>query len=184
MRLLSLDLATKLGWTSGDTETGDPVSGIHQLPKGTGDDVGRFLAAYHNFLVQLIEDQKPELITFEAPVPAQSNTTISTLLKLWGLCSHTEFVCTWKRIGVRQVPVSTWKSAIVGTCRFSKPSTKAQAADYPVVRALHQLGFDHVTDDNEADALGQWIYCVRLVSPGKEARFDPLARAASFQHVA
>lgn len=178
MRLLSLDLATRLGWASGDTEAGDPVSGYYQLPK-TGEDIGRFIAAYHNFLVQLIKDQDPELIVFEEPINNAGKTTLSTLLKLWGLCSHTEFVATWKKIHVRQVNSGTWKKGFVGRGGFGK-----SAKPYPVLVACHERGWEHIVDDNEADAVGLWCFSVRFASPGKEARFDPLARAASFQHVA
>lgn len=173
MRLLSLDLATTLGWASGDTEAGDPVSGIRKLPS-TGDDIGRFLVAYNEFLQQLIADQRPDLIVMEAPMPTQSGrSTQSTILKLYGLCSHTEMVAVYKRIEVRQVAAATWKKGFCGNGRASKSDKP-----YPVITRCHALGWEHVKNDNEADALGIWTYSVRFASPGKEQRFDPLFYAA------
>lgn len=182
-RLLSLDLATNLGWAFGDTEAGDPVSGTHRLPK-TGEDVGAFLAAYHLWLVDRFREFEPDVVVFEAPVPAGGATNMATILKLWGLCSHTEFVCAMKRtpaggkIAYRQVNVSEWKKGFVGWGGFSKPKTKAALAEYPVMIACRQRKL-YPADDNEADALGLWCYAMRFVSPGMEARFDPLARGTS-----
>lgn len=173
-RLLSLDLATRLGWAFGDAFEGEPVSGSFLLPS-TGDDIGAFLKAYHLWLIARVAEFQPDIITMEAPLAATTKTTQTTLLKLWGLCSHTEFVAAFKGLPCRQIAAGEWKKGFVGRAGFGKPKTKAMLATYPVLQACHQRGWD-VTDDNEADALGQWTYAVRFVCPGREARFDPLAR--------
>lgn len=175
-RLLSLDLATRLGWAFGDAFEGEPVSGSYLLPS-TGDDIGAYLKAYHLWLIAHIAQFKPDIITMEAPLAATTKTTQTTLLKLWGLCSHTEFVASFKGVPCRQVHVGEWRSAFCGkgNGRISKPKTVAQRDTYPVIQSCRQRGW-HVTDDNEADALGQWVYSIRFVCPGREARFDPLAR--------
>lgn len=171
MRLLVLDLATRLGWSSGDTEAGDPVSGFHKLPSGSTNDakIGEFLEAYHMWLIDKLKEQDPSMVVFEAPIPATGRTNMTTLMRLWGLCNHTEFVCQMKGIDVRQVSAVTWKNAICKQGNFSKA-----VKPYPPIRKCHELGWEHIKDDNEADALCLWIYSVRFASPGAEARFDPL----------
>lgn len=175
-RLLSLDLATRLGWACGDAFEGEPASGSFLLPS-TGDDVGAFLKAYHLWLIARMAEFQPDIVVMEAPLPATGKTTQTTLLKLWGLCSHTEFVASFKGVTCRQVNVSEWRSAFVGKGhgRISKPKTVAQRSTYPVIQACRQRGWN-IVDDNEADALGLWVYAIRFVCPGREARFDPLAR--------
>lgn len=168
MRLLALDLATRLGFASGDTTTCQPVSGWHQLPK-TGDDLGRFARAYHGFLVEVVAETSPEIIVIEEPMPTQAGkSTMATTMKLQGLCWHTEFYGEMKRLKVFQVPAQKWKKALCGTAKVSK-----KMKPYPPMVACAARGWD-VTDDNEADALGIWLYSTQLLDPEHSIQMDPL----------
>lgn len=171
MRLLALDLATRLGWAHGSTRGGDPISGVHQLPK-TGDDVGQFIAAYSRWLSSMVEETKPELIVFEEPmVNTAGRSPIKTTLKLMGLCSETERFGFVRGIKYAQVHAGTWKKSFVGTGKVSKTMKP-----YPVIVACKRHGWV-VTDDNEADALGIWVHSVRTMEPAG-TQFDPLFRHA------
>ncbi len=174
MRLLSLDLATRLGFAYGDLLVGDPVSGWHQLPSGTRENpnVGGFASAYNRFLRDMIEEARPDKIVMEEPMLAQADRgSPVTGLKLTGLCYHTEFVCDELGIDCRQVHTSTWKAAFVG----GKVSKKMKP--YPVTRKCHERGFNLVKDNNEADAIGIWVYAAGKLAPKAALRFDPLGRA-------
>jgi Holliday junction resolvasome RuvABC endonuclease subunit len=173
MRLLSLDLATHLGWCYGDPEAGDPVSGHHRLPS-TGDEIGPFGAAYGEFLRAMLKEARPTNVVMEAPMQTTGGKTpMATMQKLQGLCYHTEVIC-WNHGGIdcRQVPAATWKKAFTGSGRASKSQKP-----YPVIVACRERGWNHVTDDNEADAIGIWVYAAGMLAPKKALRFDPLGRA-------
>lgn len=182
--LLSLDLATRLGWAAGDVMEGEPMWGSHRLPS-TGEDIGTFLKAYHLWLIAKLKEVEPALVLMEAPMPGGGKTNMSTIAKLWNLCGHTEFVCAMKGIRCLQASVNEWRPAFVGPGkgRISKPKTVAERLNYPVIQACRQRGW-MLEDDNEADALGLWVYGVRFVAPGHETRFDPLSRGALNQGAA
>lgn len=170
MQLLSLDLATKLGWAYGNTEAGDPVSGSFQLPK-TGNELGPFLAAYGRWLQPMVQNHGIELIVMEEPIMPNGMTQMATLLKLYNLVGTTERGAYHWGVPVRQVPAGSWKKAFCGKGNFGK-----KTSPYPPIVRCHELGWDHVNDDNEADALGLWVYSAGAVTPGAGTRFDPLFR--------
>ena len=178
MQLLALDLATNLGWACGDTKDGEPKSGAFRLPS-TGEDYGTFAMAYHAWLIEMLKAHRPAHIVFEAQIPALGATNMTTQQKLGGLCWHTEFVASMKGLKVNRVAIGTWKSFFCGTSKFSKPKTKAAAAQYPVVKACRQRGWHHVIDDNEADALGIWCYAMGVLDPEHATRFEPLFRQSN-----
>ena len=172
LRLLSLDLATHLGWAYGDTDHDDPVSGHYRLPS-TGEEIGPFGAAYGEWLLKMIAEARPEWCVMEAPMQTTGGKTpMATMQKLQGLCYHTEVICWHKEIKCRQVPAATWKKTFTGSGKASKSQRP-----YPVLRACHQRGFNRVVDDNEADAIGIWVHAAGLLAPKQALRFDPLGRA-------
>lgn len=174
MRILALDLATRLGWAYGDTSQ-DPVSGWQQLPK-TGEDVGRFAVAYHDFMRSILPEADPEVIVMEEPMATTAGrSTLSTTLKLQGLCYHTELYGAMKGIPVRQVHSSAWKKSFCGTGRVSK-----KMRPYPPITACAALGWQ-VVDDNQADALALWVHSTRLLDPANSWRFDPLGRPQTME---
>jgi hypothetical protein len=172
MRLLSLDLATRLGWAVGDLEHGDPVWGEHRLPSGN-DDTQMFFLAYGIWLKEMLAAEKPNVIVMEAPMGGSSVMNAITDYKLKGLCVCTELVAAGRQVPVRQVPAGTWKKSFTGTGRFGK-STKP----YPPIEACAARGWA-VKTDNMADALGIFVHGVGALAPGSVARFEPLFRAST-----
>lgn len=162
----------------GDHETGKPLSGHHKLPV-TGDDIGEFIDAYDRWLVPMLVTHQPAIVTFENPiVQGQGQTTLSTTLKLVGLVVHTEFRCrrfTWKRdrppINVANVNVGTWKVSFCGSAKFSK-----KTKPYPPIVKCKELGFENVTNDNEADAIGLFAHTVGLMPGHGGMRFTTLGK--------
>lgn len=175
MQMLALDLATKLGWAYGDTEAGEPVSGSFQLPK-SGVELGPFLAAYGQWLQPMVQKHGIEIIVMEEPIMPNGMTQMATLLKLYNLIGTTERGAYAWAVPVRQVPASTWKKYFCGKGNVGK-STKP----YPPIVRCHELGWEHIKDDNEADALGLWCYSAGVISPRSAVRFDPLFRTANIQ---
>ena len=181
MHALALDLATRLGWAIGHTTSSTPQSGSYSLPK-TGEELGPFFAAYHNWLIDILNKNNIEIIVFEAPMPTQmGRSTIATTLKLQGLCVHTEFVGYMKKIKTFQVSASTWKKQLTGTGRVSKP--KPGNGEYPVTTACRQRGWAPRCD-NEADALGVWAYTCTCISPHESWHHMPLAAGTDRAHTA
>ena len=169
MRLLSLDIATKLGWCHGDTGGGDPVSGVHALPK-TGEELGPFLHSYGHWLKKLLETERIERVIFEEAIMPSGMTNLTTLLKLYGLIGMTETVCYTKQIPVFQIAAGTWKKAFCGRGNFGK-----SAKPYPPIARCQEMGWT-VKDDNEADARGIWVTAVQRIDASSAMRFDPLFR--------
>lgn len=168
-KILTLDLATELGWCLG--RPGDePRWGAFRLPK-TGKDAGAFGAAFHRWLYPFLKEELPELVVFEAPLQGGfGQSTFATKYKLQGLCFNAETLCRLMNIRVYQVDAGTWKSAIIGTNRFNK-----QSKPYPPIEACAQRGF-RISNDNEADAVCLWLYTLGVVDEKAAAQFDPLAR--------
>jgi hypothetical protein len=172
MKLLALDLATELGWALGPTD-GDPKSGIYKLPKGA--QAGEFGKAFHRWLHPLLREEKPDVVTFEAPLHhAGGHTNAAASYKLQGLCFYTETLCGLLDVRCYQSPAVSWKKAICGTGRVSK-----SMKPYPPFEALAQRGFN-VTNNNEADALCLRLYALGCLDEKQAARFDPLARKGLF----
>lgn len=144
--LLTLDLATVLGWTLGDVADRKFRSGHHRLPS-TKDDIGAFAAAYGDWLAANIDDVT--VVVFEAPILAKK-TQLATVRKLCGLCYHTELTCTALGIKCYEAHLSSVKKAIGGHGRADKND---------MVSAVQSYGYD-VTEENEADAIAVRLYTI------------------------
>jgi Holliday junction resolvasome RuvABC endonuclease subunit len=168
-KLLALDLATKLGFAFGHIDD-EPIFGSFSLPR-TQSDVGRFLSAYNEWLMVILEKYQPEIVVMEANMPhGGAMTTLKTTQKLANLNGHTEWVCFERKINCFEVPAATWKKTFCGTGRISK-----KTKPYPVTVKCNERGwFPH--DDNEADALGIWTHAIGQIDPQSLVRFDPLFR--------
>lgn len=165
--LVFLDLATNLGWASGPP-SGNPRFGTKTLPS-TGAEVGRFLAAYDEWLNDFIALEDPALVAYEAPILSAGKTGVSTARKLMGLASHTEFVCHNRSIRVFEANLMTVKKRFAG-------SGKAQKED--MIAVAQRYGWN-VRTEHEADACGGWAFAVECKAPNHAWRFKggPLAAA-------
>ena len=144
--LLTLDLATVLGWTKGHISDRQFESGYFRLPS-TGQDIGRFAAAYDEWLSNMLMNVTETC--FEAPVlPAK--TQLMTVRKLGGLCWHTEWLTTSMGIACFECHLQSVKKAIAGHGR-------AQKSD--MIAAVRAYGYD-VDEENEADAIAVRLYTI------------------------
>jgi Holliday junction resolvasome RuvABC endonuclease subunit len=151
-KILFLDLATRAGWCVGAPDE-TPRYGTKVLPS-TGEDIGRFAAAYNEWLLDMITLESPGLVVFEAPILA-GRTNLTTARKLTGLAWHTEFVCNLRQVRVREHHLQSIKKMFAGSGRADKDA---------MIAAARRLGFDP-KDDNQADALGGWCCTVHERAP-------------------
>lgn len=139
--LLTLDLATRIGYTLGQVT--DPLFRVgHYVLPSTGPLIGNFADAYHRWLSSVLSCNRIECVVFESPV-LMKNTRIETLRKLYGLAWHTEWYCRNKNIDVHEANVSQVKKFLTGNGRADKPMMMA---------AAKQMGFNPKVHD-EADAI-------------------------------
>ncbi len=146
--LLTLDLATVLGYTVGDVADRGFRSGWYRLPS-TGTDIGAFARAYDEWLDNQCTLTGISEIVFEAPVLPRK-TKLATVRKLTGLCWHTEFVASSMGIKCYEANQSSVKLSIAGHGRASKDD---------VIAAVRTYGYD-VTEENEADAIAVRLYTI------------------------
>lgn len=146
--LLTLDLATVLGYTVGAVADRGFKSGHYRLPS-TGADIGAFAAAYDGWLDSHLSLTGVTEVVFEAPVLPRK-TTLATVRKLSGLAWHTEWLCTNMGIKCYEAHLQSVKKAIGGHGR-------AQKSD--MIRAVQSYGYD-VTEENEADAIAVRLYTI------------------------
>lgn len=145
--LLTLDLATVLGYTVGDVADRGFRSGHYRLPS-TKTDIGAFAVAYDEWLRPMLSRGVTEIV-MECPVLPR-HTTLATVRKLTGLAWHSEFVATALGIKIYEAHLQSVKKAIGGHGR-------AQKAD--MIRAVQSYGYD-VTEENEADAIAVRLYTI------------------------
>lgn len=171
--LLTLDLATLTGFAFGPGDTGElPTIGSHRLPS-TGDDVGRFLAAYRDWLVAKVSEVEPELVVFEAPILA-SVTTITVTRKLQGLAGVTEMVITDLNATYRKLGAAEIEVAEVATTSVKKALTGSGRADKDQMIAGARLYGLNPSCSDEADAFGVWLLTVRKRFPKLAGRWDAM----------
>jgi Holliday junction resolvasome RuvABC endonuclease subunit len=161
MRILALDLATKTGWCF--AEAGKPVSvGTLQLPR-TGNNIGVFLSTFSAWLRPALLERQPDLVVFESPI-LRGATQIATLRKLYGLAGVTEMIADEYGARVFECSITQAKKALSGNGRAEKPD---------MIEAAKGRGVE-VTDDNQADAFGVFLFAVAQASPSNLSAYDPV----------
>lgn len=165
-RILALDLATRVGWATWSADRG-VGSGVKVLPT-TGEDVGRFVGTYMQWLDDTLALDARDLVVFEAPWIGPQ-TSQDTARKLLGLAVGTEVVC-WRR-GLRclEQSVPAVRKHFVGNGRL--PRREAKAA---VIAACRARGWTP-KDDNDADALALLDYAAHLLRVADFPRAPALA---------
>jgi hypothetical protein len=161
MKVLALDLATNVGFASGEPG-GEPTFGSHKL-KSTGDDIGSFAHEFDLLASRLFSEIEPSLVVFCSPILPPA-TKIQTLRKLQGLAWHTEYVAKRFRIECREIYEAQARSFFLGKGARTlhlpggeKITLKQQAFD-----RCRQIGWMVVNND-ESDACAAWAFtCARL----------------------
>ncbi len=146
--LLTLDLATVLGYTVGDIADRGFRSGWYRLPS-TGTDIGAFAHAYDEWLRSALNTNGITECVMECPV-LPLKTTLATVRKLTGLAWHTEWLCFSRGIKCYEAHLQSVKKSIGGHGR-------AQKSD--MIAAVRSYGYD-VTEENEADAIAVRLYTI------------------------
>ncbi|MGB1214584.1 MAG: hypothetical protein ACPG4X_14565 [Pikeienuella sp.] len=152
---LFLDISTNTGfaWRS---ESGLVTSGVKELPQIP--DIGRYLSAYHDWLVSVIDvfDRDRLCVVYEAPFVKN----VSAVEKLFALSGHTQFVCRRLRVAKYfKCEPDRIRKHFLGSAHGSRELVKKLTIDECLNR-----GFDP-KDDNEADALAGLDYtmhCLKL----------------------
>jgi len=147
MSILALDIATVSGWAQGDGGS-TPSSGVYGLP-GTGDDIGRYLISWANWLDQRLKGNRPREVVFEAPILPKM-TTLATTRKLHGLTGVTEMICHSNAVPVTEISAGMVRKHFLGR-HYPKNATRDQLK-IAVVAGCRARGWNPL-DDNEADAL-------------------------------
>jgi crossover junction endodeoxyribonuclease RuvC len=160
MKIGALDLSTHTGWAFGPSD-GEPAFGTLDLPK-TGDDVGRFILAFDEWIRAMVAVETPEVLVFEAPIMTRGKTTLATARKLMGLASHVEFVCAQLSIRCSESNIGSIKLFFAGSGRADKSD---------MISVAHRYGWK-ARNDNEADALGLWASSVHHYAPAHARRFS------------
>lgn len=154
--ILALDLATRLGWAM--CPIGNAPSqitfGEHVLPS-TGNDIGKFICAFEDWLGATIDTECLSLVVFEAPILPQ-RTQLSTIRKLYGLATEAERVCRRRAVRVEEARMQTVRKAIIGKGNAQKEDTMR------VCRLVYGLP---VRTDNEADACAVLAYALHCHAP-------------------
>lgn len=167
--ILSLDLATSTGWACGKPDD-EPRFGTFKLPS-TGEDIGRFLVKFEDWLNDMITVEAPGLVVFEAPILRRGGGNPVVARKLMGLANSVETICYRRDVRCRQAHLATVKKSFTGSGRAEKADMIAMA---------RRWGWG-VRNDNEADALGLWVLAVRNAAPEIHKRrfgMGPLQAAA------
>jgi crossover junction endodeoxyribonuclease RuvC len=155
--LLTLDLATVLGFTIGHVSDHKFASGYFRLPS-TGPDIGAFAVAYDKWLGDRLTNVTE--VVFECPILPKKKTTLATVRKLSGLAWHTEFLCSSMGIRCFEAHLQQVKKAIGGHGRSSK---------HDMIAAVRAYGYD-VEEENEADAIAVRLFTI--LSRHKELAAD------------
>lgn len=183
MTTLALDLATQTGVCHGPLDTGEVPTLEHFRLPSTGEEVGRFLAAFEDRVGDLIDRVGPSLIVFEAPVlprakfnhetsRVEGGVSILTTRKLQGLAGEIERIAYRREIECAEVQPSEAKQALTGKGNARKPQ---------MVAACRALGLDPHTyiqngeeASDEADAFGVWLRALRVRHQDQAGRWDPI----------
>lgn len=163
-RILSLDLATRIGFAFGDIGE-KPEFGAHVLDRTTGEDFGRwietfsqFLGGGNSFLQQFaaIDGRGVDLVVYEAPILPRF-TKVHITRKLYSLGSFLEWRCFKQGVPIREIHLQHMKRFWSGKGNAKKPD---------MVAAARRHGFDlGDKQEDEADALAGWWFTVNHISP-------------------
>ncbi|WP_342163038.1 hypothetical protein [Methylobacterium sp. SD21] len=166
-KILTLDLATRLGWACGSPDA-EPHYGSYRLPS-TGNGIGRFGDAYDQWLLDMITLESPALVVFEAPFVSNTGNA-NTARKLMGLCWQTEIACYRRDVQCLEHGNNSIKKTFAGHGFASKGD---------MIAACQRFGWDP-KDDNAADALALWACVVDVKAPRfSRLRLGPLGGRAA-----
>lgn len=149
--LLALDLSTvRVGWTLGAPDCETPRFGGFEPPKDA--EPGRKLTKIREWLVGMLQVNDVAYIAYESQFIGANATTGMVLVQLGGVV---EQVADQFGVPIGTVAISSWKKELTGHGTASKPD---------VMAVIKGRGWVPKSQD-EADALGVWLYAVKCKAP-------------------
>jgi Holliday junction resolvasome RuvABC endonuclease subunit len=140
MRLLALDLGTSTGWAVSIPEMG-VESGTQIFDVKRGESPGMRFFRFRRWLVDMIENSRPELIVFEIPHHRGGAATDV----LVGMKTHIEEICAEAGIEHQGIHFSSLKKFATGSGRALKKDM--------IVAAKKLFPYQDIKTDDQADAL-------------------------------
>jgi Holliday junction resolvasome RuvABC endonuclease subunit len=172
--ILALDLATNIGFAK--LIGGEVSHGSYRLPK-TGEDVGRFLCAYEDWLRFLMTGPHFDYVVYEAPWVGP-NTHQATARKLLCLAGDTEKSVTRLQeqgvcIQCREVNNASVRKHFIGKGNGKREELKRMTID----RCIAQGWLPK--DDDDADALAVLDYACHILKQPLAKSTGPLFKVTA-----
>ena len=160
--VLGLDLSPKVGWALG--RPGDaPRWGMRELPKEDG--LGACCATFEDWLDEFLENERPDLISYEAPLAPDLQGSRETCEYNYGLPFAARGCAFRAQIEIVSHSIDTLRGAVIGRTRLTEDEkrvrprlTVKKAIIEPWVRSM---GWS-IGDDNARDAAVVWGYEVGM----------------------
>jgi hypothetical protein len=178
MIVLALDPSTHCGFAHDGATPGKPIMGTKHLPSVDGNDndgfdYGSCADHFFDWLWELIDVVQPDLLAYEAPLPAQ--VLAMQKKKEWitrmqyGLAWTIEQICRRRNIICHERRIDKIK-------KFW--TNDAHANKWAMIKRCRTLGWDP-KDDNQADAAAIWAMLKTSEEVGFQYATAPLfARSA------
>lgn len=147
IRVLALDMATKLGWAVRSVDGGIAYGTQNFTPKGLEGGGMRWLR-FRNWVAEIVKVSKPDVIYFEEVVGFPRKNMGRDAAIYYGFSSHLSEYCEVSNIPYKGVGVGKIKKFITG---------RGNASKVDVIAAIKKLGYN-VSDDNQADAIALLLF--------------------------
>lgn len=158
--VLTLDLASTVGWAYGPLDAVNPCCGIWLLPK-TGGEGLRFVV-FENTLAAAMEKWQPARMVVEAPLSFQALLGVSNMRVMcqqYTLRGIAYMEAARAQIAISEVSADLIRGELLGQSRFDKGTVKGIVTDYCRKRGIR------APDHNAADACMIWLWHRGQVAP-------------------
>jgi hypothetical protein len=168
--LLTLDLATRVGWTYGAPGDTRFAYGTHILPS-TGEDVGSFLWAFEAWFSEATRDVAGSdlLVVFESPIMPKE-TSLATARKLYGLAGMAQYLCKRQNHACLEVPAASCRR-MLGVRTYRSPHLPKYTVKQAVIDAVRRWGYEP-GDDDQADAIALRLFVIHEHFPKLRDKFN------------
>ena len=160
MRILALDVATRMGVADGEPGSTPALATVN---------LGRELDTHADvfaraalWITRRLLSEPPDLVVLEQPVGVHDS---SLLMGLRGIMIG---LTRAHDIKLREVAVATWRLYFIGQGNLKRDIAKARAVDL-----CGRLGWS-APDHNAAEAAGIWLWACVQVAPRMVPRHEPL----------
>lgn len=160
-KVLGLDLSPVVGFCWG--YAGDvPRWGAVILPKEKGQ--GAVCAALEDWLDEFIENERPDAIAYEAPLPPNLQGDREACIYSYGLTFAAEGCAYRASILIRPHSLDTLRGAVIGRTRLTAEEKAIRNPRLTVKTAIvapwvKSMGWD-ISDPDARDAAVVWAYAV------------------------